>query len=68
MNALSLWAEKLLKEEVPEIAEVNIVDVCQCGVDTEENAENEPLWFNPLDPKSKNREDEGASETPRLSL
>ena len=24
---------KLLKEEVPEIAEVNIVDVCQCGVD-----------------------------------
>ena len=26
MNALSLWAEKLIKEELPEIKEVNIVD------------------------------------------
>jgi hypothetical protein len=31
MNALSLWAEKLLREQVPEIAEVKIVDVCECG-------------------------------------
>jgi hypothetical protein len=31
MNALSLWADKLIREEVPEVEEIRVVDVCECG-------------------------------------
>jgi hypothetical protein len=31
MNALSLWADKLIREQVPEVTDVRIVDICSCG-------------------------------------